>query len=263
MEDSEGIGCGIIGSLIIAAVGIVMLFALWGILSIPEKRQTKLTKRIDKAVTECDFVQAHAYLNELALSYKDNKYDMKNEYYPTVQKVYEAEMRYLISLDTEESWKRASLLPLEVDKTIPEKSNEVSKELKKMYFEYANEFGKTELAEAASGKKLILTSTSISGPLGSFFEVVDKEDGYKLDDSGKMTLEIKRKKKGKIESNSIVVLLLDEDGNMVANDSEYFSSYSELYGLREGESTFVSFEFHYNTNNLYSATRIKVSSKEG
>lgn len=132
-----------------------------------------------------------------------------------------------------------------------------------MYFEYANEFGKTELAEAASGKKLILTSTSISGPLGSFFEVVDKEDGYKLDDSGKMTLEIKRKKKGKIESNSIVVLLLDEDGNMVANDSEYFSSYSELYGLREGESTFVSFEFHYNTNNLYSATRIKVSSKEG
>ena len=246
--------------LILGVVATVIMAAVEGIQG---SHQKKLTKRINKAVVECDFVKAHEYLDELTVTYKDERWKMEEEYYPTVQKVYEAEMRYLISLDTEESWKRASLLPLEVDKTILEKSNEVSKELKKMYFEYANEFGKTELAEAASGKKIILTSTSISGPLGSFFEVVDKEDGYKLDDSGKMTLEIKRKKKGKIESNSIVVMLLDEDGNMVANDSEYFSSYSELYGLREGESTFVSFEFHNNTNNLYSATRIKVSSKEG
>ena len=127
--------------LILGVVTSVIILAVAGIQGSHQKR---LTRKINKAVTECDFVKAHDYLDELAVTYKDSRWEMEREYYPTVQKVYEAEMRYLISLDTEESWKRAKLLPLEVDKTIDDSYRKVYRALTDMYSEYAEQLGKEE-----------------------------------------------------------------------------------------------------------------------
>ena len=158
-----------------------------------EKAIVKLQNSINKAVAEEDFVTAHQYLGDLLLlqpcpgpTYNEeerrNKLQSRQE--TSIRDVYLAEIRCLVAKNDEFSWNRAYMLPMEV----PHGFETVQKDLYKVLFDYAMAFDNEEIEQNTKktlsylkGDRIIMpVSTSISGPMGEFFELVDKEDGYKL-----------------------------------------------------------------------------------
>lgn len=247
-----------------------------------EKEVVKIQKNINTALTKNDFVKAHQYLGELMLL----DYcciDLPSRKKVSVQDVYLAEIRYLVSKNDESSWNRAQMLPMEV----PNGFEKVQGDLYQALYDYAVAFDNEEVKEKVAialaylkGDRLIMpVSTSIAGSMGDFYEIVDKEDGYKMivEEKGdtwqwKLTVEIKRIKDGKAGKNglrdddrNIRVSLLDED-----NAEIDFSTLSGCgKGLKVGESSYNTFSKTYFTsvdNNLLkrskTITKFKMSTIE-
>lgn len=245
------------------------------------KTAEKIQKSINKAIIKEDFITAHQYLGEILLL----ETCVKERQEASVRDVYLAEIRYLVAKNDESSWNRAQMLPMEV----PNGFETVQKELYKSLYDYAVAFDNEEIKEKAEkalayleGDRMIMpVSTSISGPLGEFFEVVDKEEGYKLIvDEGreewrwKLTIEIKRIKEGKVmkggnrnDNHDIIAVLLDEDNAAIASYRMYRWNGGD--GLKVGESKLFVFYNEYNIEAGYSRTernkilleRIKTVSK--
>lgn len=235
----------------------------------------KIQKSINKAVAKEDFVKAHQYLGELLLLQC-----VEERQEASIRDVYLAEIRFLVAKNDESSWNRAQMLPMEV----PNGFETVQKELYKSLYDYAVAFDNEEIKEKAEkalayleGDRMIMpVATSISGPLGEFFEVVDSEEGYKMVvDEEKtawqwsLTLEIKRIKEGKTmkggdrnDHGYIGVKLLDEDNAVI--DVEYYgNSMNSLIfrngdGLKVGESMFVHFLRRHDYTDAYDMRRYGV-----
>ena len=110
-------------------------------------------------------------------------------------------------------------------------------------------------------------STKISGPLGEYFEVVDRT--YKLREEEfeecNISVEITRIKKGgptiDEEGDLMRISLLDLDGDEVANVGNYKSRLDDVFALNVGESTLVTFWTFFSTNpNIKDASTFKLSS---
>jgi hypothetical protein len=232
------------------------------------KTAKKMQKSINKAVAKEDFVKAHQYLGELLLLQC-----VEERQEASIRDVYLAEIRFLVAKNDESSWNRAQMLPMEV----PNGFETVQKELYKSLYDYAVAFDNEEIKEKAEkalayleGDRMIMpVSTSISGPLGEFFEVVDSEEGYKMVvDEEKtawrwsLTVEIKRIKEGKTmkggvrnDHGYIGVNLLDEDNAVIEyvdHPLGYFHGFIyDFVGLKVGESKIVSFGERYDYTKEY------------
>ena len=119
-----------------------------------------------------------------------------------------------------------------------------------------------------------VTSASLSGPLGKFFEIVPKS--YKIDKSGyyaQVRVEVKRIAEGLPEpwspsiSNEdidvdIKCQFFDEDGTLLNDEISLFDK-DELFGLGVDESTFIKFFTPKTKNGSLSAKFVsKFSIKE-
>lgn len=118
----------------------------------------KILNKIDKAIEKNDFVKAHEFLNEYAVMCKEEGgafgigFSMiyggyTKDYYPIAQKVYSAEIRYLVSLDTDASWNKAYMLPKEVDKSDLSECKKLQQTLYDELLDYANEFEREDIAD--------------------------------------------------------------------------------------------------------------------
>ncbi|MBP5687867.1 MAG: hypothetical protein J6X22_04405 [Muribaculaceae bacterium] len=123
-----------------------------------------------------------------------------------------------------------------------------------------------------------LVSSKINGPLGEYFEVVDKP--YKVNKTeakNSISVEIKRTKDGgptewwlKSARNrndyGFTVELMDNDENvLVSKTTTYFSDSEQLIaiiGLEEGESTSLKIEFESDDDkeNASKAQKVRVTS---
>ncbi len=113
-------------------------------------------------------------------------------------------------------------------------------------------------------------STKISGPLGEYFEVVDRTyklrgEGEDLYEKCKISVEITRIKKGgptiDEEGDLMRTSLLDLDGDEVANVGHYESTLDDVFALNVGESTLVTFWTFINDDpNIKDASTFKLSS---
>ena len=114
------------------------------------------------------------------------------------------------------------------------------------------------------GNSIKPVAKKINGPLGNFFEVVDRD--YKIKD-GKLSIEVQRIADGGPEDASwttepaFTVELLDEDGNLISSKSTSLVLTKEqleaVFSLGAEESSSITFDF----NNTKGVAKFKVSSK--
>lgn len=120
------------------------------------------------------------------------------------------------------------------------------------------------IVSCGNGGSIAPTSKKINGPLGKFFEVVERD--YKLDD-GKIRIEFKRIADGGPQGSSwssgpkFSVELLDDDGNSISSESSDLVTAKEqletVFALGVDETASIAFSF----DNPKKATKFKVSSK--
>lgn len=120
------------------------------------------------------------------------------------------------------------------------------------------------IVSCGNGGTISPTSKKINGPLGKFFEVVERD--YRLDD-GKVSIELKRIAEGGPKDASwssnptFTVELLDEDGNSVSSEKTDVVTTKEqletVFALGIDETASITFSF----DNYKKTTKFKVSSK--
>lgn len=120
------------------------------------------------------------------------------------------------------------------------------------------------IAACGNGGKIIPASKKVNGPLGKYFEIVDRE--YKVDDET-LSIEFMRIAEGgptdaSWSSNpTFTVELQDEDGNLISsNSTDVVFSEAQLesvFSLEVEETASITFKF----NKTKGASRFKVSSK--
>ncbi|MCR5159031.1 MAG: hypothetical protein K6D37_07920 [Prevotella sp.] len=124
------------------------------------------------------------------------------------------------------------------------------------------------LAACSGGGKLTPTSKKVNGPLGKFFEVVERN--YKMNDN-ELSVEFKRIAEGGPTDASwsseptFTVELQDEDGNSIASEHT-----NVIFNKEQLESVFslgvdetASITFKFDKDKAKKATKFKVSSKWG
>lgn len=137
----------------------VVGFLVYRWISAPNRVENK----INQAIERNDFAKAHENLNKYALLCNKNEENegvigmlfklwfglgkTENEYYSVAQKVYAAEIRYLVSQNTDASWDRAYMLPMEVDQMNKTECQKVQQALYKTLLDYANELGNEEIVD--------------------------------------------------------------------------------------------------------------------
>ena len=124
------------------------------------------------------------------------------------------------------------------------------------------------LTGCSAGGKLTPTSKKVNGPLGKFFEVVERD--YKMNDN-ELSVEFKRIAKGGPTGASwsseptFTVELQDEDGNSIASEhTDVVFSKEQLesvFSLGIDETASITFKF--DKDKTKEAVRFKVSSKWG
>lgn len=120
------------------------------------------------------------------------------------------------------------------------------------------------MAACGNGGKINPTSKKINGPLGKFFEVVERD--YKINDD-ELSVEFKRIAEGGPTNASwstnptFFVELQDEDGNVISKEStDVVHTQDQLeavFSLGEDETTSIIFKF----DKAKGASKFKVSSK--
>lgn len=120
------------------------------------------------------------------------------------------------------------------------------------------------LAACGSDSAIKPTSKKINGPLGQFYEIVERDYGL---NGGEMSIEFKRIAEGGPTDASwtteptFTVELLDETGNVLSTDVTDVVFDSEglegVFSLAVGESTSITFKFEKTKG----AAKFKVSSK--
>lgn len=120
------------------------------------------------------------------------------------------------------------------------------------------------LAACGNGGKITPTSNKVNGPLGKFFEVVERD--YKLND-GKLGVEFKRIAEGGPDKASwsseptFTVELQDEDGNVIETISTNVvrteDELESVFSLGVDETASITFVF----DKIDGAAKFKVSSK--
>jgi len=124
------------------------------------------------------------------------------------------------------------------------------------------------LTGCSAGGELTPTSKKVNGPLGKYFEVVERD--YKLNEN-ELRVEFKRIANGgpkEADSDTeptFIVELQDEDGNSIVSDRTHhiFGGEEQLdavFSLGVDESASISFKFDADTKD---AAKFKVSSKWG
>ena len=136
-KGTKKIGCGIFILLMLIVI-VIDVF--------DETKVSRCEKKMMAAIEQNDFAKAHKYLDKIALYCEEKYFDapaFEKDFYPDAQKLYRAELRYLISQNTDASWERAYLLPLDVDPTIESCCKNIQitlyKELLNFAIEYENE----------------------------------------------------------------------------------------------------------------------------
>lgn len=124
------------------------------------------------------------------------------------------------------------------------------------------------LVACNGGGKLTPTAKKVNGPLGKFFEVVERD--YKMNEN-ELSVEFKRIAKGGPTGASwsteptFTVELLDEDGNSIASEhtSVVFSKeqLESVFSLGVDETASITFKF--DKDKVKDAVKFKVSSKWG
>lgn len=120
------------------------------------------------------------------------------------------------------------------------------------------------LAACSNGSKINPTSKKINGPLGKFFEIVERD--YKINDD-ELSIEFKRIAEGGPTNASwstnptFFVELQDEDGNIISKEStDAVSAQDQLeavFSLGIDETTSITFKFDKTKGTV----KFKVSSK--
>ena len=123
---------------------------------------------------------------------------------------------------------------------------------------------------SCSDDSIKVVSTKISGPLGDYYEIVDKPYKF-VEDYGSVDLsvEIKRIKDGGPEDSGTVatgphfiIEFMDADGNVIESDNSY--ELEKVYPLKVGESASVTFScFGLRSRDASKVRQIKVSSSAG
>ena len=118
----------------------------------------------------------------------------------------------------------------------------------------------------SNGGKLVPTSKKVNGPLGKFFEIVERD--YKINDN-ELSVEFKRIAKGGPTGASwsseptFTVELQDEDGNSIASEhtNVVFSEkqLESVFSLGIDETASITFKF--DKDKTKEAVKFKVSSK--
>ena len=123
---------------------------------------------------------------------------------------------------------------------------------------------------AACGKSSITPQTTkIAGPLGEFFEVVDRAYNIRTNRGDKIIfIELQRVKEGGPQdanwgtSPTFILSLLDSNGDVISSDeTDVVTDSKELeaiFQLRKGESFVLPFTFN---KNLEEASILKISSR--
>ncbi len=116
-----------------------------------------------------------------------------------------------------------------------------------------------------------VVSNIINGPLGDYFEVVEKNYKATIDESVvRINIEIKRVAEGgptKVDYGgpTLILELLDEDDNVIASeDTDDYYGHERLesaLSLREGQSSSIHFDISGDKENFPNIKKIKVSSK--
>lgn len=120
------------------------------------------------------------------------------------------------------------------------------------------------IASCGDGGKILPASKKINGPLGKFFEIVERD--YKLEE-GKVSIEFKRISEGGPNDASwssrptFTAELLDEDGNSISTESSDVvrtkDQLETVFALGVDETATITFTF----DNYKKAAKFKVSSK--
>ena len=123
------------------------------------------------------------------------------------------------------------------------------------------------LAACEGSDKLTPTAKRLNGPLGQFFEVVERD--YKMSEGNKLSVEFKRIAEGGPTDASwssrptFTVELLDEDGNSIASgNTDVVRTEDQLesvFSLGVNESASITFDF--DEDNSKNAIKFKVTSK--
>lgn len=126
------------------------------------------------------------------------------------------------------------------------------------------------LTGCSAGDELTPTSKKVNGPLGKFFEVVERD--YKMNDN-ELSVEFKRIAEGGPTDASwsseptFTVELQDEDGNSIASEhtSVVFNKeqLESVFSLGIDETASITFKFGKNNDKAKEAVKFKVSSKWG
>lgn len=133
----------------------------------------------------------------------------------------------------------------------------------------ATSCSKTENSESSEQKKapdtFSVISTHINGPLGDYFEIVDKN--YKAN-HGSITVEIKRIQDGGPTKASwtsqptFILDIMDSDEQPIANDATDVvfeeDQLEAIFALREGESSSLTFDFGRDAKK---ACKLRMASK--
>ena len=124
------------------------------------------------------------------------------------------------------------------------------------------------LAACSGGGKLTPTSKKVNGPLGKFFEIVERD--YKMS-GNELSVEFKRIAEGGPSGASwsteptFTVELQDEDGNSIASEHTHVVFNKEqlesVFSLGVDETASITFKF--GKDKAKDATKFKVSSKWG
>ena len=120
------------------------------------------------------------------------------------------------------------------------------------------------LAACSNGGKINPISKKINGPLGKFFEVVERD--YKISD-GELSVEFKRIAEGGPSdaswstSPSFLVELQDEDGNVISTESTHVVNTEDqlesVFSLGVDETASITFKF----DKTKGVVKFKISSK--
>lgn len=126
---------------------------------------------------------------------------------------------------------------------------------------------KNEVKKETAPEKISVASTNINGPLGDYFEIVNKNYKWIKDGSKwKINVELKRISDGGPQKstsyNSFTLNLLDADNDIIGSDDAGYwddEQLNMLYALRVGETSPISFKFN---ENIASKTKsIKIASQ--
>lgn len=122
------------------------------------------------------------------------------------------------------------------------------------------------LASCGGNGKLTPVSKNVNGPLGDYFEIVERE--YALTEDGKLSIEFQRIAEGGPTDASwsteptFTAELQDADGNTIVSESTNVVFTEEqleaVFSLKVGESSTITFNFG---DKAKGAAKLKVSSK--